>query len=116
MPTIVIGMMPAMKIASMSAIRLRDTVRVMRRQATLLLVLLSTSARAAPIPDDALIDAGSRKLQDGDAKGAIEDFKHAAEKSPKDPRAHYLRGAALQKLDDAQGAEEAFKKALALDP
>src|SRR5258708_3727217 len=62
----------------------------MLRQATLVVVLLGGRALAAPLPDDALIDAGSRKLQDGDAKGALDDFKHAA--------------------------EEAFKKALALDP
>lgn len=77
--------------------------------------LLSWLVLLVALPDDALIDAGSKKLQDGDAKGALEDFKKAAEKAPKDPRAHYLRGAALQKLGDGNGAEEAFHKALALD-
>src|SRR5205823_6227324 len=68
------------------------------------------------LPDDALIDAGSRKLESGDAKGALEDFRRAAEKAPKDSRAQYLRGAALEKLGDTSGAEQAFRKALALDP
>jgi len=68
------------------------------------------------LPDDALIDDGSRKLQAGDADGAIAAFDKAKKQSPRDPRPHYLTGVALQKKGDAPGAEKELRAALGLDP
>src|SRR3954453_7958837 len=116
MPTMAVGITPAMKMASRSAKSKSDTVHVMLKQATIVVLALACGTARAALPDDALVDSGSQKLEHGDAKGALDDFKHAAEKAPRDPRPHYLRGAALMKLNDAAGAEEAFRKALALDP
>jgi Tfp pilus assembly protein PilF len=68
------------------------------------------------LPDDALIDDGSKKLQAGDADGAIAAFDKAKKQAPKDPRPHYLTGVALQKKGDAAGAEKELRAALAIDP
>ncbi|HEX8953623.1 MAG TPA: tetratricopeptide repeat protein [Polyangia bacterium] len=68
------------------------------------------------LPDDALVDDGSRKLQAGDADAAIAAFTSAKQKAPKDPRPHYLTAVALQKKGDAAGAEKELRAALALDP
>ncbi len=81
----------------------------MLKQALLLGVLLL-------LPDDALIDDGSKKLQGGDADGAIAAFDKAKKQSPKDPRPHFLTGVALQKKGDAAGAEKELRAALGLDP
>jgi superkiller protein 3 len=89
---------------------------MLRQVLTLGLLLVALPLFAAPLPSDALVDAGSRKLEAGDVKGALEDFKHAQEKAPKDPRPHFLRAVGLQKLGDPDGAERAFRQALALDP
>src|SRR3954470_12230637 len=88
----------------------------MLRQAVCAFTFLFAASALAALPDDQLIDEGSRKLEAGDARAAIDDFQHAQEKAPKDPRPHYLRGVAFQKLNDPAAAEEAFRKALALDP
>jgi len=68
------------------------------------------------LPDDALIDDGSKKLQAGDADGAIAAFDKAKKQSPKDPRPHYLTAVALQKKGDGPGAEKELRAALGLDP
>lgn len=67
-------------------------------------------------PADPLVAEGSKALEGGDAKRALELFKQAMEKAPKDPRPHYLSGAAHQALGDGKAAERAFRGALALDP
>src|SRR6184192_3475179 len=81
----------------------------MLKQALLLGMLLL-------LPDDALIDDGSKKLQGGDADGAIAAFDKAKKQTPKDPRPHYLTAVALQKKGDAAGAENELRAALTLDP
>jgi tetratricopeptide (TPR) repeat protein len=81
----------------------------MLKQALLLGMLLL-------LPDDALVDDGSKKLQAGDADGAIAVFAKAKQQSPKDPRPHYLTAVALQKKGDAAGAEKELRAALTLDP
>jgi Tfp pilus assembly protein PilF len=68
------------------------------------------------LPDDGLIDDGSRKLQAGDADGAIASFDQAKRQAPKDPRPHYLSAVALQKKGDAASAEKELRTALGLDP
>ncbi|MDB4965272.1 MAG: repeat containing protein [Myxococcales bacterium] len=88
---------------------LRDTVPRMLTQAILLGTLLL-------LPDDALVDDGSRKLQANDADGAIAAFDQAKKQSPKDPRPHYLSAVALQKKGDPAAAERELKAALTLDP
>jgi tetratricopeptide (TPR) repeat protein len=71
---------------------------------------------AASSPADGLVAEGSKALEAGDPKRALELFKQATEKAPKDPRPHYLSGAAHQALGDGKAAERAFRGALALDP
>jgi superkiller protein 3 len=74
-------------------------------------------AKKAPAsPADGLVAEGSKALEAGDPKRALELFKQATEKAPKDPRPHYLSGAAHQALGDGKAAERAFRGALALDP
>lgn len=68
------------------------------------------------LPDDALVDDGSKKLQAGDADAAITAFTAAKQKAPRDPRPHYLTAVALQKKNDLAGAEKELRAALALDP
>ena len=68
------------------------------------------------LPDDALVDDGSKKLQANDADGAIAAFDKAKKQSPKDPRPHYLTAVALQKKGDGPGAEKELRAALGLDP
>ena len=94
----------------------RDTVRAMLKQATVLSLLVA-SAALRRLPDDALIDDGSRKLQAGDANGAIDAFEHARREGAQGSApALPARRSALQKKGDAAGAEEALREALALDP
>jgi tetratricopeptide (TPR) repeat protein len=88
----------------------------MRTPTLLLAALLAVPAAAAPSPVDALVDEGGRKLEGGDLAGALDAFARAEKLAPRDPRPHYLRGAALQKKGDVAGAEKGFKEALALDP
>ncbi len=82
-------------------------------------VLISTAggrfAQAAPLPDDGLVEQASEKLGAGDVDGALALLARAQTAAPKDPRPHYLRGAALQQKKDLDGAERGFKEALALD-
>jgi Tfp pilus assembly protein PilF len=68
------------------------------------------------LPDDALVDDGSKKLQAGDADGALSAFEQAKKQAPKDPRPHYLAAVALQKKGDAVTAERELRAALTLDP
>lgn len=68
------------------------------------------------LPDDALIDDGSKRLQAGDADGALAAFAKARQQAPKDPRPHYLAAVALQKKGDAAAAERELRAALTLDP
>src|SRR5262249_50499246 len=68
------------------------------------------------LPDDALVDDGSRKLQAGDAEGALTAFDKAKKMAPKDPRPHYLSAVAMQKKGDVAGAERELRAALQLDP
>jgi len=68
------------------------------------------------LPDDALVEDGSKKLQGNDADGAIAAFDKAKKQAPKDPRPHYLTAVALQKKGDAAGAEKELRAALGLDP
>src|SRR3954464_3594050 len=68
------------------------------------------------LPDDALVEDGSKKLQGNDADGAISSFAKAKQQAPKDPRPHYLTAVALQKKGDAAGAEKELRAALTLDP
>jgi tetratricopeptide (TPR) repeat protein len=90
----------------------------MRKQALVLgaLLVLGGVARAIPLPDDALVDQGSKRLQAGDADGALNAFAQAHKRAPRDPRPHYLSAVALQKKGDAPGAERELKAALTLDP
>lgn len=81
----------------------------MLKQAILVGVLLL-------LPDDALVDDGSRKLQAGDADGALAAFDKAKKQAPRDPRPHYLSAVALQKKGDAATAEKELRAALTLDP
>jgi superkiller protein 3 len=68
------------------------------------------------LPDDALIDDGSKKLQAGDADGALAAFGKAKRHAPNDPRPHYLSAVALQKKGDAAAAEHELRLSLTLDP
>ena len=77
---------------------------------------LPTFAAAAPLPDDALIDDGERKLEAGDLGGALDAFDRAEKVAPKDPRPRFLRGSALGRKHDTLGAATAYREALALDP
>jgi Flp pilus assembly protein TadD len=88
----------------------------MHRQAILVAVLVVALPCGAAQPDDALIDDGSRKLQSGDIEGALATFAQAMKKAPRDPRPHYLSGAALAQKKDAAKAEKEYRAALALDP
>jgi tetratricopeptide (TPR) repeat protein len=45
----------------------------------------------------------------------LKEFEAAAKADPKDPRAPYLRGVALEKKGDAAGAEKAYREAVARD-
>ena len=98
---------------------MQPSVRPARRIPLLFLVLSLVGAptvlRAAPLPDDKLVDAGSAKLQAGNVQAALADFAAAEKLAPKDPRPRYLRGAALAKVKDAMGAIKAYREALALD-
>jgi tetratricopeptide (TPR) repeat protein len=89
----------------------------MRTQATVLAVtLLIGGAVGAASPVDALVDEGSKKLQAGDAAGAVAVFDRAVKAAPRDPRPLYLRAAAYKALGDLAAAEKGWRAALALDP
>jgi tetratricopeptide (TPR) repeat protein len=88
----------------------------MRTQAIVLTLVLGCGVARAALPDDALIDSGSQKLQSGDIDGALDAFRRAEKLSPKDARPKYLQAVALQKKGDLAGAEQGFKSALALEP
>jgi superkiller protein 3 len=88
----------------------------MHKQVMLALVLGVAATAQAALPDDALVDEGSRKLEGGDAAGALALFARAQKQAPKDPRPRYLAGVALQKQGDAAGAERELRAALAIDP
>src|SRR5947209_1451193 len=82
------------------------------------LLLGSPVAFALPLPqlpDDKQVAAGSAKLEAGDLDGALAAFAQAEKVAPKDPRPRFLRGAALAKKKDADGAIKAYREALALD-
>ncbi len=81
-----------------------------------LCLLVSGAALAADLPDDKIIDDGSRKLESGDVAGALADFARAEKLSPTDPRPHFLRAVALQRKGDFAAAEKGFRQALKLDP
>jgi Flp pilus assembly protein TadD len=91
----------------------------MRRVPTLLLSALLFRAPGAlaapPSPADALVEEGEKKLQADDVEGALAVFARAEKQAPRDPRPHYLRGAALAKRGDRAGAERAYREALAID-
>jgi Flp pilus assembly protein TadD len=88
----------------------------MLRQTFPLALFFAAATANAALPDDALIDSGSKKLQGGDADGALADFARAQKQAPKDPRPHFLSGAALAQKKDAAGAEREYRAALAIDP
>lgn len=81
------------------------------------LFLWVTIARAAPgSPVESMIEAGSQKLEAGDADGALERFDKAARLDAKDPRPRYLSAVAWEKKGDPARAEKLFHDALALNP
>src|SRR5579872_5779302 len=77
----------------------------------LLLALAGADSAAAP-----LLEKGERLFRQGDTAGAIAAFEQAAKADPKDARAPYLRGVALEKKGDAAGAVTAYRAALARKP
>ena len=88
----------------------------MRAAAVALTLLLAAPVGGAPLPEEALIEEGQKRLQAGDLKSALQAFAGAEKLAPKDPRPRYLRGAALAQGKDLAGATKAFREALAIDP
>lgn len=80
---------------------------------------LEDTQRSADL--DALVDLGKRRLEEGDADGAIEQFEKALAREPALSRkkemvpAFATRGAALED-SDPEAARAAYREALALDP
>ena len=62
----------------------------------------SDPRRAAPAT---LLDKGERLFRQGDTAGALRAFDEAAKADPKDARAPYLRGVALEKKGDTRGGD-----------
>lgn len=71
------------------------------------------SAAAPPRSDE--VRRGVEALERGDARGARAAFEEATKKTPADAHAHYYLGVAREKDGDRPGAEDAYRKALALD-
>jgi len=84
------------------------------RSVSLLLIAVARAA-AAPLPDDALVDEGTKKLHSGDLDGALAAFMRAEKAAPKDPRPLFYRGAVLAHRHDPAGAAKAYRAAIALD-
>jgi tetratricopeptide (TPR) repeat protein len=85
--------------------------------ALLLATALGAVGHAAPgSPVESMIEAGSSKLEAGDADGALERFDKAARLDAKDPRPRYLSAVAWEKKGDNARAEKLFHEALTLDP
>ena len=93
--------------------------RLVRPLAAVALLAIAAGSVSAlpprrPLPDDALVAEGEKKLEAGDVDGALAAFQRAEALAPKDPRPRYLRGAALVKKDP-EGAIAAYREALGLD-
>jgi tetratricopeptide (TPR) repeat protein len=92
--------------------------------------VLAVSAFAGPFRGSAwgkdaaaLLEKGQQLLKTGNTKAALEAFNQAAKADPRDPRAPYLRGVALEKAGglllskgDLAGAEEHLRAAVKADP
>ena len=78
------------------------------------IIWCTATALAGPVANP-LVDEGVRKLEANNPRAALPLFLEAQKKSPRDPRALYLAGAAYQKLGESADAEKAFRGALALD-
>src|SRR5215510_3642300 len=60
-----------------------------------------------------LLDKGEKLFRQGDTAGALRAFDEAAKVDPKDARAPYLRGVALEKKGDTAAAIAAYREAIA---
>jgi tetratricopeptide (TPR) repeat protein len=59
---------------------------------------------------------GGTKLFEGDAEGALADYRKATEQNPDDYRLYYFQGSALAKMGRLREARDAFAEALVLSP
>src|SRR5947207_507534 len=79
-------------------------------------VLLASSAALGASPIDPIIDEAGKEVEAGGAAGAVALLDGAAKQAPRDPRPHYLAGAALAHAGKKEEAVRAFRAALALNP
>ena len=72
--------------------------------------------RLDPSPAETWIRLSHARLALTDARGALEAARGACARAPRAPRALYALAAALRETGDLDGAEDALRRALAIDP
>ena len=75
-----------------------------------------TRATPAPADDTDLLPEAGRLADEGDLSGALARCRAYLERTPTDPRAHFLAGMIHQTLGDETRAETHFERAVYLDP
>src|SRR6478609_8985682 len=84
---------------------------------TILCLATGSAARAAEGGGASdLLDKGEQLFRQGDTAGALKAVDEAAHVDPKDARAPYLRGVALEKKGDTGAAMAAYRDAIARRP
>jgi Flp pilus assembly protein TadD len=78
--------------------------------------LLDAALRARDDEPEAWLFRGRYRIESGDCRGALEDFRRAIALAPKNPGGHASAGLALLCLGDHAAARRSLERSLQLDP